>query len=245
MSIERNANNTPPTAVSMGRQSLWNRFGRDLLVGLAFFLPLALLAFVLYGLSTLFIGIGARIYGILDAVGVEGPVQSVLVLAVLIALTPIVLTTTGVILRHRYGERVGDSIDRLLTKVPGVGPIYGSLRRSRRVVLEDGGGFRDVVSLELSEGVDVLAFVVGRQGGADWTPDDERVTVYVPLSPNPTLSGHLLAVCDDRVTETSMTVRAALTVLVTVGTGEPEESEPPLTGLYRERVDDSDSSDGQ
>lgn len=229
----------------MGRQSLWSRFGRDLLVGLAFFLPLALLVFVLYGLSRLAIGIGARIDGGLAAVGVEGPVQSVLVLAVLFVATPIALTATGVILRHRYGERVGDTVDRLLTGVPGIGPIYASLRRSRRVVLEDGGGFRDVVSLELSEGVDVLAFVVGRQGGADWTPDDERVTVYVPLSPNPTLGGHLLAVRADQVTETSMNVRAALTVLVTVGTGEPEESEPPLAGLYRERVDDSDSSDGQ
>lgn len=229
----------------MVRQSLWSRFGRDLLVGLAFFLPLALLAFVLYGLSTLFIGIGAQIYGALDAVGVEGPVQAALVLAFLVVVTPVVLTATGILLRHRYGERVGDTIDRLLTKVPGVGPIYGSLRRSRRLVLEDGGGFQDVVSLELSEGVDVLAFVVGRRGGADWTPDEERVTVYVPLSPNPTLGGHLLAVRDERVTETTMSVRAALTVLVTVGTGEPEESDPPLAGLYRERVEGSDTPDGQ
>lgn len=227
----------------MDWQLFRRRFSRNALAGLAFVLPLALLAFVLWGLSGLLLGAGARIHRAFDAFGVHGPLQSMLAVLVVLVAAPTVLALAGTVLRHRYGERLGNAVDVVLVRTPGIGPVYAGLRRSRRLVVEDGGGFEEVVSLELTDGVDVLAFVVGREGGADWTTGDRRVTVYVPLSPNPTVGGHLLAVRQDRVNETDLTVRAAVTVLVTVGAGDPENAEPPLSGLYR-RLEDDVGEDG-
>ncbi|MFC7073148.1 DUF502 domain-containing protein [Halovenus rubra] len=226
----------------MTAQSFWGRISQDMLAGLAFFLPLLLLTVVLYGLAGLLRGVGSQLYGLLNIAGVEGPVHSSIAIGLSLVVVPLVFVVCGAGLRHRYGGQLGDTVDRLITRAPGVGPIYNSLRRSRRVVLEDGSGFRDVVSIELTDGVDVLAFVVGRQSGANWTDDDERVTVFVPLAPNPTIGGHLLAVRQGQVTETTMSVPDALTILATVGAGGDELSEPPVSGLYRD-VGGTDLSD--
>lgn len=206
---------------------------RNLLVGLAFVLPLVLLAVVLYGIAVFLLGTISWVDSVLAQSGIEGPLQSALTVTSVLIAVPVVLVLTGGLLRTRYGERVGGAIDELLVRVPGVGPVYGGLRKSRAAVFEDGSAFREVVSLELTDGVDVLAFVVGRESGADWTTGDQRVTVFVPLSPNPTVGGHLLAVRRERVSETTLSVRAALTTLVTVGAGESDDTDPPLSGLYR------------
>lgn len=217
----------------MNWQSLRGRITSDLLAGLAFFLPLVLLAGIVFGLVVLLWRLLLGVLELLAMVGIEGPVWSLLAVASVVVAVPVILLTTGAVLRNRYGERIGNGIDEIFVRIPGIGPVYASLRRSRQAVLEDGSGFKEVVSLELADGIDVLAFVVGREAGADWTAGDRRVTVYVPFSPNPTVGGHLLAVEQRRISETNMSVRSALTVLVTVGTSEPENVEPPLGGLYR------------
>ncbi len=154
------------------------------------------------------------------------------------------LVATGLVLQYRYGELAGAAVDAVVERVPVLGPIYHSLEQSRQVLTEE--GFSEVVSLELADGVDVLAFVVGRGSGADWTAGDRRVTVFVPLAPNPTVGGHLLAVRSERVSTTGLGVRGALTVLATVGASRPDasdtetasETDPPVAGLYRELAAD-------
>ena len=207
---------------------------RSLLAGLAVFLPVALLAVIVYGLAIVLLGVVSTADAGLAALGVTGPAPTALAVALLVVAVPAVLVVTGLIVQNRYGAALRAVLDGILERIPVIGPIYYSLERSRRVLTEE--GFSDVVSLGLADGVDVLAFVVGRGAGANWTSDTDRVTVFVPLAPNPTVGGHLLVVRPERITDTRLTVRAALTVLVTVGTGGggSEEAEPPVAGLYRE-----------
>lgn len=209
---------------------------RSLLTGLAFFLPLALLAVVVYGLGLLFLSVLSTVDAVLAALGVEGPAATVLAVGSLALGIPAGLVATGLVVQNRYGAIAGEAIDAVLERTPVIGPIYNSLERSRRVLTDE--GFSDVVSLTLADGVDVLAFVVGRDSGADWTDGSERVTVFVPLAPNPTVGGHLLAVRPERITETGMNLRAALTVLVTVGASDAGDAEPPVAGLYRELTEE-------
>ncbi|PSP27540.1 hypothetical protein BRC65_05275 [Halobacteriales archaeon QH_2_65_14] len=218
----------------MDGPALRRRLRRDLLAGVAFFLPLALLSIVLYGFGTLLYRAVLWVDDLLGTLGVQGPVATTLAVLTGVVVVPLVLVVTGTVLRHRYGERLAESVDGLLQRIPGVGPIYAELRRSRHVISGEGRAFREVVSLELTDGVDILAFVVGHDSGADWTGGERRVTVYVPLAPNPTVGGHLLAVRDDRLTETNLGVRSALGVVVTVGASDPETVEPPIAGLYPE-----------
>jgi uncharacterized membrane protein len=209
------------------------RFRRDLFAGLAFFLPLVLLALVAYGLAQTLGGVVLWVDGVITRLGVEGVVATALALAGVLVGLPTALVLTGSLLRHRYGDAIARTVDRTVEQLPGLGPIYAELRRSRQLFAGEGAAFREVVAVEFGEGIDALGFVVGRGQGADWTPTPaDRVTVYIPLSPNPTIGGHLLAVREERVRETDLTVAAALAVLVTAGTSDPDESEPPMAGLY-------------
>jgi len=218
-----------------------DRLRRDLLSGIAFFFPLGLLALVGYGLLRSLTGLVRWIDGTLAAAGVQGPLATSLALAGAVLGVPAGLVLTGSILRHRYGDTVARLVDRGVEQIPALGPIYAELRRSRQLFAgDDGAAFREVVAVEFATGIDALGFVVGRGRGADWTPTaEERVTVYVPLSPNPTVGGHLLAVREERVRDTGLTVSAALAVLVTAGTSDPDAADPPMAGLYYDAEDHS------
>jgi len=219
-----------------------SRLQRDLLSGLAFFLPLVLLALVVWGVTGVVYRTALRIDGAVELLGIEGALATTLAVIALLAGLPLVLVGTGALLRHRYGDALVGAIDSAIERIPGLGPIYVELRRSRQLVAGEGAAaFREVVAVEFSDGVDMLGFVVGRNRGADWTlTAEDRVTVYVPMAPNPTVGGHLLAVRSDRVRETDLTVRQALAILVTVGTSDPDAAEPPLAGLYNDVPDDQE-----
>lgn len=202
----------------------------DLLSGIAFVLPLALLVIVCYGVGRTILGVVLWFDGLLELAGIEGAVATTLAVGGVLIGLPTGLVLTGSVLRHRYGEAVADLLDQLLVRIPALGPMYQELRRSRQLLLGDSNPFREVVAIELANGVEALAFVVGRNETADWSPaQEERLTVYVPLSPNPTVGGHLLAVRSDRLRETELTVASAL---VTVGTNSPDEADPPIAGAY-------------
>lgn len=79
-----------------------------------------------------------------------------------------------------------------------------------------------------------LLSVLGIHGTLATVLATAGAVVAVPLAPNPTVGGHLLAVKHERVSETGLTVRQALAILVTVGTSDPAVSEPPLSGLYND-----------
>lgn len=217
---------------------LRDRLRRDLFSGLAFFVPLVLLALVAYGLAQTMSGIVLWFDAVLARLGIQGPVATALAVGAALLGLPTALVLTGSLLRHRYGDAIARVVDRTVEQIPGLGPIYAELRRSRQLFASEGAAFREVVAVEFGNGIDALGFVVGRGQGADWTPTaEERVTVYIPLSPNPTVGGHLLAVDSERVRETDLTVAAALAVLVTAGTSDPDASEPPMAGLYYEMDD--------
>lgn len=212
---------------------------RDLFAGVAFVLPLVLLGLTVYGMGAVVYGALAWLDGVLGIVGVEGVAAKGLAMMTTFVVVPLTFVAIGAVLRHRFGERFADTVDSLVEQIPGIGPIYEEFRRSRQLFAGDGpGAFKEVVSLELTPGVDILAFVMGRQSGADWSGDGDRVTVYVPMSPNPTVGGHLLAVRPERVTTTGLSVSGALAVLMTVGTTDPDGAEPPISGLYGEDTTD-------
>lgn len=216
---------------------------RDLFAGVAFVLPLVLLGLTAYGMAAVIYSSLAWLDGLLALVGIEGVAVRAIALLTTLVGVPLIFVAIGAVLRHRYGERLGATIDALVEQIPGLGPIYEEFRRSRQLFAGDGpGAFQEVVSLELTPGVDILAFVMGRETGADWSDDGDRVTVYVPMSPNPTVGGHLLAVRPERVTTTDLSVGAALTVLMTVGTSDPESAEPPISGLYGEDATEDSQS---
>jgi len=221
---------------------LRSRLRRNLFVGLAVFLPLVLLALVVYSLAIAVVRLIVRLDGVLAAVGIEGPLATGLAISGAFLSVLLLLILVGTTARHRYGQLAVDTVDNAIERIPGLGPIYAELSRSRQVFSGEGpSSFRKVVSVELAPGVEILAFVVGEQH--DWAPatTDSDVTVYAPIAPNPLMGGHLLSVRRDHVSETDLSVRGALATLVTMGTNEGV-AEPPLSALYHDAGDAAEQS---
>lgn len=153
---------------------------RDLLVGLAVVLPLGLLALLVYDATSTIAALGAGVVGALQRAGLRDPLLLGAALAGLVLALPIALVGVGTFVRHRYGQRAIGAVDRAIEAVPGLGPVYTGLRRSREVLAApDGEAFAGVVRLQLADGVHALAFRVDRSahetvGGEELDADDEK-----------------------------------------------------------------------
>lgn len=233
------------------------RWRRDVLVGVAVLLPLALLALLVWEVASALVRAGRWIAGALARVGIVEPPLVAAVLLVAALAVPTALVAVGLVVRHRYGRRVVRLVDRVVESVPGLGPVYQGLRRSREVLAApEGDAFAGVVRVRLDDGVRALAFrvdrraeeVVGQAAGAaddaaapasepeaedgvashvDALDAPDLATVFVPFAPNPVVGGHLLTVELDRIEETDLTVPEALGVLVGLGS----HDDPPEPGV--------------
>lgn len=231
---------------------------RDLLVGLAVVLPIALVGVIVYWTATAATEVVLRIVVLGETFGLRGAVAAVGLVVGLAIAVPLLLIGIGVGVRHRFGQRVVTAIDRGLGDVPAIGPVYSGLRRSREAIA--GEAFSEVVRVEVAEGVHAMAFLVDRpethppSGGKD-APDagggagtdghrmadvldagaetDDLVTVFLPFAPNPAVGGHLLGVRADRIETSDVSVAEGLGILVGFGpqTATPE-TDHPLGSFY-------------
>ncbi len=216
---------------------------RSILAGAAVVLPFVLIALVGWQVLLTVIGISDWLVPLASWVGVSGLAGRFLAAGLGLSVVVVVLLVIGIVVRNRIGELAIGMIDRLVERVPLLGPIYHGLRQARELVLaRDSDRFEDVTLVELAGGVTVLAFVVGGANPAVRTATtDDQVAVYVPLAPNPTVGGHMLFVSPDRLVSIDMTIPAALAAIVTLGAGPDSLDEPPLSGLYHDRPPESNT----
>lgn len=186
------------------------------LAGAAALVPFVLVALAAWAVYDALVGMFGPAYALARRVGLEGPLLVPVVTTVGAVLG---LGLIGVVARHRYGERAVHFLDRAVSRIPGLGPIYDELSRTRSLIDRDADDrFTDVALVELVDGGHVLGFVVGEAPATVAEPvDDDLVTVYVPIAPSPTLGGHLFHLRPERLRETELTVQGALATLVTLG----------------------------
>lgn len=216
---------------------------RSILAGAAVVLPFVLIALVGWQVLLTVIGISDWLVPLASWVGVSGLAGRFLAAGLGLTVVVVVLLVIGIVVRNRIGELAIGMLDRLVERVPLLGPIYHGLRQARELVLaRDSDRFEDVTLVELTGGVTVLGFVVGGANPAVQTATtDDRVAVYVPLAPNPTVGGHMLFVSPDRLVSIDMSIPAALAAIVTLGAGPDSLDESPLAGLYHDRPPESNT----
>lgn len=220
---------------------------RNFLAGIAVVLPVFVMLLVAWRVYGAVLGFTDWLLFLPNIIGIEGPAARFL--ATVIGTVVVIggLIAIGIVARNRFGQLVIGVVDRLVERVPVLGPVYRSLQEARTAITERGDDqFDDVVLVELAEQTHALAFVVGRA-----KPDlrtavnrDDLVAVFVPLSPNPTLGGHMLFVPAERLVGTPLGVREALVAVLTIGAGEQSQrvDEPPIRGIYQ-RPDSSTSTE--
>ncbi len=140
----------------------------------------------------------------------------------------VVLLGTGVLLRNLIGSTVVGWWEDLMNRIPLVRSIYsGAKGITETLVTHKGGSFSKVVLVEYPRReMWSIGFVTATDvPEIDVVTGEKQVCVYVPTTPNPT-SGLIVYVPQSQVRETSMSVDAAMKMVVTMGIVMPEHKAP-------------------
>jgi uncharacterized membrane protein len=140
----------------------------------------------------------------------------------------VVLLGTGVLLRNLIGSTVVGWWEELMNRIPLVRSIYSGAKGITETLVSDkGGSFSKVVLIEYPRReMWSIGFVTATDvPDIDAVTGEKQVCVYVPTTPNPT-SGLIVYVPHSQVRETSMSVDAAMKMVVTMGIVMPEHKAP-------------------
>src|SRR5919106_2925308 len=129
------------------------------------------------------------------------------------------LTLVGFLAAGLAGRTLVRIGDRLLSRMPVVRSVYGTLKQIFETVLaQSSRSFREVVLVEYPRrGIGAIAFVTG--SSHDENPSsaqDELVNVFLPTTPNPT-SGFLLFVPRKDLVHLDMTVEEGIKLVISGG----------------------------
>jgi len=140
-----------------------------------------------------------------------------------VLLTLIVLLLTGVLAANIIGQRLVQLGESLLARIPVVKTIYNSVKQvSDTLFSGQGQAFRKALLVQFPHSEAwTVAFLTGKPTGevAEKLGGD-RISVYVPTTPNPT-SGFFLIVPRSKVVELDLSVDEAFKYLISIGVAAP------------------------
>jgi len=139
-----------------------------------------------------------------------------------IVLTIILIWLAGLIANNVFGRRLIGLGHKFLERLPLIGKIYSPIKQFiEKIAMPQTTGFRQVVLAEYpSDGRWIVGFATG-----EIQLDDQGTIgqcVFVPTSPNP-VTGWMVIFPPDKVRKTSMSVEAAMQLIVSAGVVIPPE----------------------
>ncbi len=193
-----------------------------LLTGTAVVVPILLTVVVLFVGFDVLSSLLAPIAIPLDRV-LGGPGEAALVanaLAVLV-LASIILAVGALVESDYGGDRIETTIDRSMSRIPGIGSIYGTLDQVSEMLLEsDTDNFQEVVLVEYpTAGSYSVAFKTADPPAAirESAGDEDMTTVFMPMGPNPVMGGFILHVATDRIHDVDLSVEEGVSSIVSFG----------------------------
>ena len=203
---------------------------RSLVTGTAIVLPVLVTGFVFYLIVDL-------LSGLLDPLAVpiqmsrgdDSPVASQLIAVVILFGT---IFMVGAFTESRVGgNRLKEGLDTNMARIPGVRSIYGPLDQISTMLLEgDTNNFKDVVLVEFpKEGSYSIAFQTSHPPDMveRATEEEDMLTVFMPMGPNPFMGGFVLHLAEDEVYELDLSVEEGISSIVSFGVAMEIDDHPP------------------
>jgi len=134
------------------------------------------------------------------------------------------LTLIGFVTAGFAGRTLVRTGERLLSRMPIVRSVYGTLKQIFETVLNQSSrSFREVVLIEYPRrGIGAIGFVTGpTQGEVQERTDEDLVNIFLPTTPNPT-SGFLLFVPRKDLIQLDMTVEEGIKLVISGGIVTPK-----------------------
>jgi uncharacterized membrane protein len=145
------------------------------------------------------------------------------------------LTLVGFLAAGLAGRTLVRIGERLLSRMPVVRSVYGTLKQIFETVLaQSSRSFREVVLIEYPRrGIGAIGFVTGpTRGEIQGRSEDELVNVFLPTTPNPT-SGFLLFVPKRDLVHLDMTIEEGIKMVISGGIVAPENALDALATAAR------------
>ena len=203
---------------------------RSLVTGTAIVLPVLVTGFVFYLIVDL-------LSGLLDPLAVpiqmsrgdDSPVASQLITVVILFGT---IFMVGAFTESRVGgNRLKEGLDTNMARIPGIRSIYGPLDQISTMLLEgDTNNFKDVVLVEFpKEGSYSIAFQTSHPPDMieRATEEEDMLTVFMPMGPNPFMGGFILHLAEDEVYELDLSVEEGISSIISFGVAMEIDDHPP------------------
>lgn len=147
------------------------------------------------------------------------------------------ITGIGYMSNYKTSARLRRSVVRVVDDIPLFGTIYKTFKQITNSFTEGGSRFRKVVLIEFPrEGIHAIGLITSDSPDAiENATDKDLETVYLPLSPNPTM-GNLVMVSEEEYTELDMKVSKAMKLLLTTGIAFEDDELP--SEIIRSRKED-------
>jgi uncharacterized membrane protein len=145
------------------------------------------------------------------------------------------LTLVGFLAAGLAGRTLVRIGERLLSRMPVVRSVYGTLKQIFETVLaQSSRSFREVVLIEYPRrGIGAIGFVTGpTRGEVQVRSEDELVNVFLPTTPNPT-SGFLLFVPKRDLVHLDMTIEEGIKLVISGGIVAPPNQLDALADAAR------------
>lgn len=150
-----------------------------------------------------------------------------------VLLTFLIVLLTGMFAANILGQRLVQSWEGFLTRIPFVKSVYSSVKQvSDTLFSSTGQAFRKALLVQYPRhGSWTIAFLTGTPGGDIVNHlKGDYVSVYVPTTPNPT-SGFFLMMPRSEVIELDVSVDAALKYIISMGVVPPDQPNPRTDAL--------------
>jgi len=140
-----------------------------------------------------------------------------------VILTMLIIVLTGIFGANFFGQKIIDFWERLLTRIPVVKTIYGSVKQVSDTLLSGSGhAFRKVLLVRYPHPEAwSLAFQTNLPDEVARELPDEHVAVFIPTTPSP-VNGFYFYVKKSEVVELDVSVDRALKYIVSMGVASGE-----------------------
>ncbi|WP_266169546.1 DUF502 domain-containing protein [Dyella subtropica] len=219
------------------------RIKRYLITGLLTFIPLWVTWLVFKFVLGMLAGIGAPLVGAFVAALTQIAPRLgeslnrgwlLFILALIITLAALYLL--GWLANRVIGQRLLDTFDGWLARIPLVQTIYGGTKKLMAVLQQKPSGMQRVVLIDFPRrGMKVVGFVtrVMTEEGTG----REMAAVYIPTTPNPT-GGYLELVPVNELTPTDWTMDQAMAFIISGGAVAPDTLPASATSLTNDHAKD-------
>lgn len=142
------------------------------------------------------------------------------------------------------GDRVKRGLDATMAQIPGIRSIYSPLDQISTMLLEgDTQNFQEVLLVEFPrEGSYSIAFQTSHPPEMieRTTEEDDMLTVFLPMGPNPFMGGFILHMSEDEVYRLDLSVEEGISSIVSFGVAVEIDDHPPDVPVDLDKVKKDD-----